>query len=1111
MKTLNSFIRKAVITIIITLATTSSLLAQTNVCEINSVGYETLDDALAEVKDGETIKMLQNYTYNEGISISNKSITFDVNGFILNVENSSGNGLDVYGASGEVKLIDSGTGGEFNVSGAEGDSYGVWAANGGKAEVTNATGVLYGVRAKDENTIVKVGGDVEATDDNSYGVAAADGAFIEVTGNVKGIYYGAAAYYSGSSVKVHGNAEATGSNGIGAYAYEGGAVVVVGDITGVPGGIHAIREGSKVEAGSNVEAKEGVGVYITGEAEVIIEGVITIDTNGIYIITNGKNKAQEDYEAITAKIGYFEYNDETSYVWVKSTDTTAPSLTAGTVDRTSDTEATIGFTTDEAGTAYYLVVNSGDTAPTSTAVKAGTSLGSVAASAVSDKSVALTAGAKDIYVVVEDASGNISVPLKIEAEEYIHPVSLDLDISANNANTSYLNWSCDATGNNYTIIDNVTIIGTVTGVTGTINFNIASGKKATWQANLSGAVTGSALVKVSGSGLFEAVNGKIEQTGSGLAIESTSNIDVSGGKITATTGEAIQVLSGNSVTLSGGLVFAYGDNIEGAGNVINMSSGSPTISGSGVVVAWNEASGNTVYLPNSTNDISKAPAGATAVWGASGSDNGISYTNGANTGFIPLPVVVSDPTYYSIYIDTFSNGNVTANPATATAGTTITLTISPDANYELSYILVYKTGESEITVETLRATSLQYTFIMPAYNVTVMTSFKKTQEVLDAEAVEETKAEIEEGTYIVTQEEANTEAAVKAWLVGEINGLLSDYGITIVAADITLSGFNAAVAGKSNRPAGTNGSFRFTVSISKGSSSLTTTSLTGIIIATAYVPPADYAINIAKTINGTVTASSERAAIGTIVTLSIVPDAYYELSSISAIRTNAPSFTVTLSGEDNTRTFTMPAYNVTVTATFRLKTQEDIDKEAVETAKAEIEGGTYSVAQAVANTESAVKAWLVGKINGYNGFKAFNEISITEDDITISNFATAAEGTEAIPDGTNGSFIFTVTLTKGEATLTTSEIPGIIEATPYDDLTNIGVETGRAPSLQAYAINGQLHVSGLTVGDLWAIYNISGSMIYQSKAIDEKADVYLNTSGIYIIVSGMQRVKVVML
>ena len=102
-------------------------------------------------------------------------------------------------------------------------------------------------------------------------------------------------------------------------------------------------------------------------------------------------------------------------------DSTPPVLSAGTADRTSDTAAKIGFTTDEAGTAYYLALASGATAPTKAAVKAGTSLGAVTVGEITGKEITLTSGAKDVYVVVEDAVGNISTPLKIETPAWVAP------------------------------------------------------------------------------------------------------------------------------------------------------------------------------------------------------------------------------------------------------------------------------------------------------------------------------------------------------------------------------------------------------------------------------------------------------------------------------------------------------------------------------------------------------------------------------------------------------------------------------------------------------------------------------------------------------------------
>jgi hypothetical protein len=121
-------------------------------------------------------------------------------------------------------------------------------------------------------------------------------------------------------------------------------------------------------------------------------------------------------------------------------DTTPPTLSAGNVNRTSDTEATIGFTTDELGTAYYLALTSGAPVPTNAAVKAGgSSLGAVSAGVVSGKTITLTAGPKDIYVVVEDSSGNISAPLKIVDNSLHFTDGAAYDIPASTVGTAIAN------------------------------------------------------------------------------------------------------------------------------------------------------------------------------------------------------------------------------------------------------------------------------------------------------------------------------------------------------------------------------------------------------------------------------------------------------------------------------------------------------------------------------------------------------------------------------------------------------------------------------------------------------------------------------------------------
>ena len=118
---------------------------------------------------------------------------------------------------------------------------------------------------------------------------------------------------------------------------------------------------------------------------------------------------------------------------VSAADTTAPTLTAGVVNRTGDTAAAVKFTSDEAGAYYYAVVDSGATAPTIVTTGAGTTCNTI------EQTIAatLTAGAKDIYIVVKDAAGNVSNALKIAIPAYVPITASPASLPFGSAYTSY--------------------------------------------------------------------------------------------------------------------------------------------------------------------------------------------------------------------------------------------------------------------------------------------------------------------------------------------------------------------------------------------------------------------------------------------------------------------------------------------------------------------------------------------------------------------------------------------------------------------------------------------------------------------------------------------------
>ena len=98
-----------------------------------------------------------------------------------------------------------------------------------------------------------------------------------------------------------------------------------------------------------------------------------------------------------------------------------------------------------------------------------------------------------------------------------------------------------------------------------------------------------------------------------------------------------------------------------------------------------------------------------------------------------------------------------------------------------------------------------------------------------------------------------------------------------------------------------------TVTVTSGAAS-TTVSLTGN-------SKTAYSVTCSAASNGSVSSDKATAIAGETVTLTITPSSGYQLSTISA-----NSGAVTLDGTGNTRTFTMPAGNVTVTSSFVLQT-----------------------------------------------------------------------------------------------------------------------------------------------------------------------------------------------
>ena len=132
---------------------------------------------------------------------------------------------------------------------------------------------------------------------------------------------------------------------------------------------------------------------------------------------------------------------------------------------------------------------------------------------------------------------------------------------------------------------------------------------------------------------------------------------------------------------------------------------------------------------------------------------------------------VQNSTLYDIALGTVIHGNISASAQTALSGSTITLTATPATGYSLYAWYVFKTGDMNTTVSVSGNS-----FVMPAFNVTVMATF--VQGSANGDFVKVTSALTDwSGEYLIVYETDN-----KAF-----NGGLSNLDVVSNTIPVTIS------------------------------------------------------------------------------------------------------------------------------------------------------------------------------------------------------------------------------------------------------------------------------------------------------------------------------------
>ena len=152
-------------------------------------------------------------------------------------------------------------------------------------------------------------------------------------------------------------------------------------------------------------------------------------------------------------------------------------------------------------------------------------------------------------------------------------------------------------------------------------------------------------------------------------------------------------------------------------------------------------------------------------------------------------------TTYAITCTAAEHGTI-STPATAAKGTTVTVTVAPDAGYELATLTAYKTDEPATKV----SVNSNGTFVMPDYAVTVSATFQQntTEYIITlADATHGTVAATPSssalsGTTITLTATPDDGYALSHWYVfktGDINTqvAVADNRFTMPAFDVTVS------------------------------------------------------------------------------------------------------------------------------------------------------------------------------------------------------------------------------------------------------------------------------------------------------------------------------------
>ena len=298
------------------------------------------------------------------------------------------------------------------------------------------------------------------------------------------------------------------------------------------------------------------------------------------------------------------------------------------------------------------------------------------------------------------------------------------------------------------------------------------------------------------------------------------------------------------------------------------------------------------------------------------------------------------PATYGITIQVVENGSVTSSQAEVKEGGTVKLNVTPCDGYELDAIVIRDATGAAV------ALSADYTFVMPASDVFVTVTFKKT-EVAPAGTPKLFIADFSIDAGGTAKVNIDLNQAGNKLLAFQADIVLPE-GLTVKGKPKAVTGTMTDEFGEETEPTVTYANGRIVVysgdgyAFNEDATSIVTLTMQaadnfagGVIkmenitisaegnvkieaenvvakVTSNYVAPTTYNITVQTSANGTVIANKDKAEAGEAVLLSVRPADGYELEALTV--TEATGAAVTLAADN---TFVMPAGSVIVTATFK--------------------------------------------------------------------------------------------------------------------------------------------------------------------------------------------------